>query len=93
MKELDLHGLSHDRIKDIVSSWVHENPPPVEIGDEYFNNGPVSDEEIEAGRAVIMSLVYAMQLEQSRARLYFTLIPLAFSVGLLLGYYISYVNL
>ena len=65
----------------------------VELGDEYFNNGPASDEEIEAGRAVIMGIVYAMQLEQSRARLYFTLIPLAFSVGLLLGYYISYVNL
>ncbi len=31
MKELDLHDLSHDRVKDIVSSWVHENPPPCKI--------------------------------------------------------------
>ena len=31
MKELDLHGLTHDRVKDIVSSWVHRNPPPCKI--------------------------------------------------------------
>lgn len=31
MKELDLHGLSHDRIKGIVSGWVHKNPPPCKI--------------------------------------------------------------
>ena len=31
MKELDLHGLTQDRVKDIVSSWVHRNPPPCKI--------------------------------------------------------------
>ena len=52
-----------------------------------------SDAEYEAGRAVIMGLVHALQLEQSKAQLYFMLIPLAFSFGLLLGYYISFTNL
>ena len=31
MKELDLHGLTHDRVKDIVTNWVHRNPPPCKI--------------------------------------------------------------
>jgi len=31
MKELDLHGLSHDRVKDIVLSWVRKNHPPCKI--------------------------------------------------------------
>ena len=54
---------------------------------------PISDAELEMGRAVIISLVRSMQIEQSKAQLYFMLIPLAFSVGLLLGYYISFTNL
>ena len=52
-----------------------------------------TDEEMEAGKALIMGLISTLQLEQSKAQLYFMLIPLAFSVGLLLGYYISFVNL
>ena len=52
-----------------------------------------TDEEMEAGKALIMGLITALQLEQSKAQLYFMLIPLAFSVGLLLGYYISFTNL
>jgi hypothetical protein len=51
------------------------------------------DAEYEAGRAIMISLVHSLQIEQSKARLYFMLIPLAFSVGLLLGYYISFTNL
>ena len=51
-----------------------------------------TDEEMEAGKALIMGLITALQLEQSKAQLYFMLIPLAFSVGLLLGYYISFTN-
>ena len=31
VKELDLHGLPHDRVKDIVSGWVNQNPPPCKI--------------------------------------------------------------
>ena len=54
---------------------------------------PYTDAEMEAGRALIMSLIHSLQLEQSKAQLYFMLIPLAFSVGLLLGYYISFTNL
>lgn len=53
----------------------------------------ITDAEYEAGRALIMGLMHALQLEQSKAQLYFMLIPLAFSVGLLLGYYISFTNL
>jgi|TARA_R110002096_G_scaffold90076_1_gene204534 hypothetical protein len=49
-----------------------------------------TDVEYEAGRALVMGLVHSLQIEQSKARLYFMLIPLAFSVGLLLGYYISF---
>ena len=52
-----------------------------------------TDAEYEAGRAMLMGLVHALQLEQSKAQLYFMLIPLAFSAGLLLGYYISFTNL
>jgi|TARA_B100001094_G_scaffold304091_1_gene332736 hypothetical protein len=52
-----------------------------------------SDAEYEAGKALIMGLIQSLQLEQSKAQLYFMLIPLAFSFGLLLGYYISFVNL
>jgi len=51
------------------------------------------DAEYEAGRAIMISLVHSLQIEQSKAQLYFMLIPLAFSVGLLLGYYISFTNL
>ena len=61
---------------------------PEEVADSAIN-----DAELEMGRAVIASLVHSMQLEQSKAQLYFMLIPLAFSFGLLLGYYISFVNL
>ena len=61
---------------------------PEEVADSAIN-----DAELEMGRAVIASLVHSMQLEQSKAQLYFMLIPLAFSAGLLLGYYISFVNL
>ena len=56
-------------------------------------NDSYNDAEMEAGRAIIIGLVEAIQLEQSKAQLYFMLIPLAFSVGLLLGYYISFTNL
>ena len=61
---------------------------PEEVADS-----AIDDAELEMGRAVIISLVHSMQLEQSKAQLYFMLIPLAFSVGLLLGYYISFTNL
>ena len=52
-----------------------------------------TDAEYEAGKALVMGLINALQLEQSKAQLYFMLIPLAFSIGLLLGYYISFTNL
>jgi len=52
-----------------------------------------ADAEYEAGRAIMISLVHSLQIEQSKAQLYFMLIPLAFTVGLLLGYYISFTNL
>ena len=54
---------------------------------------PYTDAEMEAGKALIINLIHTLQLEQSKAQLYFMLIPLAFSVGLLLGYYISFTNL
>ena len=53
----------------------------------------ISEEEEAAGKALIMGLLHAIRLEQKKSNLYFTLIPLAFSVGLLLGYYISFINL
>ena len=64
--------------------------PILEVQEE---NDSYKDAEMEAGRAIIIGLVEAIQLEQSKAQLYFMLIPLAFSVGLLLGYYISFTNL
>ncbi len=64
--------------------------PILEVQEE---NDSYNDAEMEAGRAIIIGLVEAIQLEQSKAQLYFMLIPLAFSVGLLLGYYISFTNL
>ena len=70
-----------------------EDDQDVENFSEEVVDEPISDAELEMGRAVIISLVRSMQLEQSKARLYFMLIPLAFSFGLLLGYYISFVNL
>ena len=60
---------------------------------ENLEDEAYADAEMEAGRALIMSLIHSLQLEQSKAQLYFMLIPLAFSVGLLLGYYISFTNL
>tara|TARA_B100000131_G_scaffold291921_1_gene305908 strand:- start:42 stop:269 length:228 start_codon:yes stop_codon:yes gene_type:complete len=66
---------------------AEEVTKPLTRFDEY------TDEEMEAGKALIMGLISTLQLEQSKAQLYFMLIPLAFSVGLLLGYYISFVNL
>ncbi len=60
---------------------------------ENLEDEAYTDSEMEAGRALIMSLIHSLQLEQSKAQLYFMLIPLAFSAGLLLGYYISFVNL
>ena len=70
-----------------------EDDQDVENFPEEAVDEPISDAELEMGRAVIISLVHSMQLEQSKAQLYFMLIPLAFSVGLLLGYYISFTNL
>ena len=70
-----------------------EDDQDVENFSEEVADEPISDAELEMGRAVIISLVRSMQLEQSKAQLYFMLIPLAFSFGLLLGYYISFVNL
>jgi hypothetical protein len=70
-----------------------EDDQDVENFSEEVVDEPISDAELEMGRAVIISLVRSMQLEQSKAQLYFMLIPLAFSFGLLLGYYISFVNL
>ena len=65
--------------------------------DEFFldeeSPDELTDQEVAAGRAIMMSLIHTLQLEQSKANLYFMLIPLAFSVGLLLGYYISFINL
>jgi len=66
---------------------LEELTKPTSSPEEY------TDEEMEAGKALIMGLITALQLEQSKAQLYFMLIPLAFSVGLLLGYYISFTNL
>jgi len=66
---------------------LEETTKPISPFEEY------TDEEMEAGKALIMGLIGALQLEQSKAQLYFMLIPLAFSVGLLLGYYISFTNL
>ena len=60
---------------------------------ENLEDEAYTDSEMEAGRALIMNLIHSLQLEQSKAQLYFMLIPLAFSAGLLLGYYISFVNL
>jgi hypothetical protein len=31
MKELDLHGLSHYDVKDVVENWVLMNEPPLRI--------------------------------------------------------------
>ena len=70
-----------------------EDDQDVENFPEEAVDEPISDAELEMGRAVIISLVRSMQIEQSKAQLYFMLIPLAFSVGLLLGYYISFTNL
>jgi len=53
----------------------------------------ISSAEEAAGRALFMGLIHSLQIEQSKAQLYFMLIPLAFTVGLLLGYYISFTNL
>ena len=53
----------------------------------------ISAEEEAAAQARIMGLLHAIRTEQEKSRLYFTLIPLAFTVGLLLGYYISFINL
>jgi len=53
----------------------------------------IAPEDEAAGRALIMGLLHAISTEQEKSRLYFTLIPLAFTVGLLLGYYISFINL
>ena len=63
------------------------------IPEEQVEYDPYSEAEMEAGKALIMGLISTLQLEQSKAQLYFMLIPLAFSVGLLLGYYISFTNL
>ncbi len=65
----------------------------IPVPEDQFEGAPYSDAEMEAGKALIMGLIQSLQLEQSKAQLYFMLIPLAFSVGLLLGYYISFVNL
>jgi hypothetical protein len=66
---------------------AEEITKPVDRFEDY------TDAEYEAGKALIMGLINSLQLEQSKAQLYFMLIPLAFSVGLLLGYYISFTNL
>ena len=63
------------------------------IPEEEVESTAYTDIEMAAGRALIMSLVHSLQIEQSKSQLYFMLIPLAFSVGLLLGYYISFANL
>ena len=63
------------------------------IPEDQPENLPYTDAEMEAGKALIINLIHSLQLEQSKAQLYFMLIPLAFSVGLLLGYYISFTNL
>ena len=72
---------------------LQEDEEKVENFSEEVVDETISDAELEMGRAVIISLVHSMQLEQSKAQLYFMLIPLAFSAGLLLGYYISFTNL
>lgn len=65
----------------------------VELPEEFAGLDLYTKSEYEAGRALIMGLIHSLQIEQSKAQLYFMLIPLAFSVGLLLGYYISFINL
>ena len=47
----------------------------------------------DVGQMIMLSLFKSIQDEQRRNQFYFTLIPLAFSFGLLLGYYISFINL
>ena len=64
---------------------LREDTPPVSMG--------ISAAEARAGRAVITGLLHTLRSEQAKSNLYFTLIPLAFTVGLLLGYYISFTNL
>ena len=65
----------------------------VELPEEFAGLDLYTKSEYEAGRALIMGLIHSLQIEQSKAQLYFMFIPLAFSVGLLLGYYISFINL
>ena len=64
---------------------LNEDPPPELMG--------LSAAEARAGRAIITGLLHTLRSEQAKSNLYFTLIPLAFTVGLLLGYYISFINL
>ena len=72
---------------------LQEDEEKVDKLPEEVADSEIEEAELEMGKAVIVSLVHALQLEQSKAQLYFMLIPLAFSVGLLLGYYISFTNL
>ena len=74
-------------------SQEDENEKEVEFFLDEESPDELTDQEVAAGRAIMMSLIHTLQLEQSKANLYFMLIPLAFSVGLLLGYYISFINL
>ena len=74
-------------------SQEDEEEKAVEVTKPLTRFDEYTDEEMEAGKALILGLMTTLQLEQSKAQLYFMLIPLAFSVGLLLGYYISFVNL
>ena len=64
-----------------------------ELPEEVASHELYTEPEYEAGRALVMGLIHSLQIEQSKAQLYFMLIPLAFSAGLLLGYYISFTNL
>ena len=74
-------------------SQEDENEKEVEFFLDEESPDELTDQEVASGRAIMMSLIHTLQLEQSKANLYFMLIPLAFSVGLLLGYYISFINL
>jgi len=74
-------------------SQEDENEKEVEFFLDEESPDELTDQEVAAVRAIMMSLIHTLQLEQSKANLYFMLIPLTFSVGLLLGYYISFINL
>tara|TARA_R110000803_G_scaffold25416_1_gene60761 strand:+ start:12892 stop:13125 length:234 start_codon:yes stop_codon:yes gene_type:complete len=69
-----------------------ENPEDEEeIIEEFVFD--IDEDDGDVGQMIVLALFKSIQDEQRRNQFYFTLIPLAFSFGLLLGYYISFTNL